>query len=90
MPALTVILDGDSAFKDVPREKLGHTTETIRIAALEGGMQSGKPSLCIGLFLPNNGGCVVGETSLALFLSAADTLKARFGDPRSTDAGGGR
>jgi hypothetical protein len=46
-------------------------------------MESGKPSVCIGVFLPNNGGCVLAETSLALFLTAADALKARFGDPRT-------
>lgn len=82
MPSIDIILDGDGAFRDVDPKHLAHTTETIRVAALAGGMQSGKPSLCIGMFLPNGGGCVIGETSLALFLSAADALKARFGDPR--------
>ena len=83
MPRLDIILEGDGAFKDVDPKKLAHTTEPIRIAALEGGMESGKPSLVIGCFLPNNGGCVIAETSLALFLSAADAFKARFGDPRT-------
>lgn len=82
MPMLSIILNGDGAFAHVPPEKLGHTTEPITVAALEGGMASGKPSICIGMFLPNDGGCVVGETSLALFLAAADAFKARFGDPR--------
>ena len=85
MPAITIILDGDGAFDDVNPEKLGHTTETIRIAALDKGMASGKPSLAIGVFLPHNGGCVIAETSLALFLTAADAFKARFGDPRLTE-----
>ena len=82
MAQLDLILNGDGAFADVPRERLAHTTEPIRVAALEGGMQSGRPSVAIGVFLPNNGGCVIAETSLALFLTAADGLKARFGDPR--------
>lgn len=82
MPRIDIILDGDGAFKDVPKEKLGHTTEPIRVVALEGGMKSGKPSVAIGVFLPHGGGCVIAETSLALFLSAADALRARFGDPR--------
>lgn len=82
MPRLDIVFDGDGAFADVAPAQLGHTTEPIRVVALEGGMESGKPSVCIGMFLPHDGGCVVGETSLALFLTAADALKARFGDPR--------
>lgn len=82
MPRLDVILDGDGAVTDVPLEKIGHTTEPIKVAALAGGMQSGKPSVAICMYLPHGGGCVIGETSLALFLTAADILKARFGDPR--------
>lgn len=82
MPSIDLILHGDGAFADVPPEKLAHTTEPLRISALEGGMESGKPSVVIGSFLPNGGGCVIAETSLALFLTAADALKARFGDPR--------
>lgn len=83
MPRMDIILDGDGAFADVPPEKFAHTTEPIRVAILNGGMQSGKPSVAIGVFLPNNGGCVMAETSLALFLSAADAFKARYGDPRT-------
>lgn len=82
MPRLDIIFKGDGAFADVPPDKLAHTTEPIRITALEGGMQSGRPSIAIGMFLPHGGGCVIGETSLALFLSAADAFKARYGDPR--------
>ena len=82
MPSIDIILDGEGAFNDVPPEKFAHTQEEIRIAGLERGMTSGKPSVAIGVFLPHGGGCVLAETSLALFLMAADALKARFGDPR--------
>lgn len=82
MPSIHLIMQDVGAFADVPAEKRAHTTEPMRITALEGGMQSGKPSVVIGMFLPHGGGCVIGETSLALFLSAADALKARYGDPR--------
>lgn len=82
MPSIQLIMQGDGAFNDVPLENLAHTLEPIRIAALTGRMESGKPSLAIGMFLPNGGGCVVGETSLALFLAAADVFKAKYGDPR--------
>jgi hypothetical protein len=83
MARLDIILDGAGMVKDVPPAKLAHTTEPLRIGGLAGGMSSGKPSVAIAVFLPNNGGCVLAETSLALFLSAADALKARYGDPHS-------
>lgn len=83
MPSIQLIMTGgDGAFADVKPEKLGHTTLPIRICVLENGMQSGLPSVSIGVFLPNDGGCVIAETSLGLFLSAADALKAKYGDPR--------
>lgn len=82
MPAITIILNGDGAFNDVPPGKIIHTLEPIRVAALANGMTSGKPSIALGVFLPNGGGCVIAETSLVLFLSAADAMKARYGDPR--------
>ena len=53
----------------------------IQVTGLEGGMQSGRPSVAIRLDL-EDGRVVLAETSLALFLSAADALKARYGDPR--------
>lgn len=85
MPALNIVFDATGMLNDVPAEKIAHTTETIRVGVLEAGMESGKPSVALGIFLPNNGGCVLAETSLALFLSAADAFRARYGDPR-TDA----
>lgn len=82
MPMMEIILHGDAAFGDVEAGKVSPTNEKIRVAVLEGGMESGDPSVAIGLFLPNNGGVILGQTSLALFLTAADAFKARFGDPR--------
>lgn len=81
MPSIDIRLIGDGAFDDVPKDKLIHNLKPLRIAGLSGGMVSGKPSVAIGVFL-DDGGCVLTETSLALFLSAADALKAKFGDPR--------
>jgi hypothetical protein len=45
-------------------------------------MVSGKPSIAIRLDL-DDGSSVVAETSLALFLMAADAFKAKYGDPRT-------
>lgn len=51
----------------------------IQIAAVEGGMQSGAPSVAIRIDLPD-GRIVVAETSLRLFQMAAAALLGRFGD----------
>lgn len=81
MISIDIRLNGDNSFADVPPTKLVESKEPLRIAGLAAGMQSGKPSVAIGTFFPD-GSCVFAQTSLALFLSAADALKARFGDPR--------
>ena len=64
-------------------EHLHHLAEDaeIQIGGLERGMASGKPSLALVFVIPG-GEVVLAETSLALFLTAADAFKARFGDPR--------
>jgi hypothetical protein len=58
-----------------------HQTSEMVISGLSDGMSSGKPSVAILIDLPGNTG-VVAETSLSLFLTAADALKAHYGDPR--------
>jgi hypothetical protein len=62
---------------------LHHVTRAISVAGLDHGMSSGKPSVAIRIDL-NDGTSVLAETSLALFLTAADGLRAKFGDPRTT------
>ncbi len=52
----------------------------VHVAGLDGGMASGAPSVAIGVRCRD--GVVVGETSLALLLTAVDALVARHGDPR--------
>ena len=61
---------------------LGNGAHPIAIAALKGGMTSGKPSVAIRLDLPD-GRTVIAETSLTLLLAAAETFRTRFGDPRT-------
>jgi hypothetical protein len=82
MPALTLKLDGDNAWPDLPNRTVHHVTGMFEIAGLAGGMESGKPSIAIRLDL-DDGSSVVAETSLALFLMAADAFKAKYGDPRT-------
>jgi uncharacterized membrane protein len=79
LPVIELDLEGDLAFKDL----VGRYSDVIhlsndaviKIAALGGGMKSGLPSLAIRLDLPD-GKVVIAETSLALFLSTADLLRA--------------
>lgn len=82
MIVLSLYLGADGMLRDVPRDKIVHTTEPVRVGVLAGGMESGKASVAFGVSLPHDGGMVLAETSLALFLSAADAFKARYGDPR--------
>lgn len=80
-PGMEVILNGDGCWSDLADKKVHHQ-HFLSVAGLEGGMKSGKPSVAIRINL-DDGSAVVVETSLALFLSAADAFKARFGDPRT-------
>jgi len=86
MQVLQVILDGEGCWPDLEEKSfqvvhLGNGAPAIQMAGLHEGMTSGKPSVSIRLDLPN-GTIVVAETSLALLLTAADALKAHYGDPR--------
>lgn len=90
MPAMTIILDGDGTaepgFKEALEAGRVHRVEDFVVAALAGGMKSGAPSVFLQVALPD-GSYVFAETSLALFLSAADAFKARHGDPRTGERG---
>lgn len=80
MVRLDVVLE-EPAFSDYSGKEIIHLTGTIRVACLEGGTVSGKPSVGLGFELPD-GKVVLAETTLALFLTAADAFKAKYGDPR--------
>lgn len=90
MPALTIVLDVESdgfpamrGLEGTDDPRLIHLGENAQIAvgALAAGMASGAPSVAFCFSLPN-GQVVIAETSMALLLTAADALKARYGDPR--------
>lgn len=91
MIAIELKLDGDGAWPDfeyiIETDRLIEAN-ALKIAALGGGMKSGNPSVSIRLDLPG-GGVALAQTSLALFLMAADALKARYGDPRMDGVGHG-
>jgi hypothetical protein len=78
---MRIILDGDNAWPDLVGKRVHHIGGggEIQVAGLEGGMQSGLPSVTIRIDLPN-GEVVLAETSMRLFLNAAKAFMARYGD----------
>jgi hypothetical protein len=90
MPLLDLHIEGEGMLNDIPLDKIINIEDTVRIGGLANGMSSGKPSVGIAAVLPD-GRAVLVQTSLQLFLMAADALKARYGDPRNAiDAGAGK
>lgn len=82
MPAIDIILDGDNAWSDLERKSIIHLQDVVwKMAALPGGMSSGKPSVALRLDLPD-GQVVVAETSLLALVTAVSAFVARHGDPR--------
>ena len=82
MLAITLRLDGDGMLDDLGDRELvhlGNDAPPLRVGALAGGMASGRTSVAFGFELPD-GRVVLAETSLRLFLAAADALRARYGD----------
>jgi hypothetical protein len=82
---LRIILDGDGAFKEFDGRI--EEAEFTHVTALEGGMASGNPSVAV-LVQTRDGRAFFAETSLRLFLTAADVFKAKYGDPREEPKGG--
>jgi hypothetical protein len=88
MLGMEIHLEGDGCWPDLPEKaaqgKLIHVSNDappFQVAALGGGMQSGGASVSFRFDLPD-GTTVLVETSLALFLMAADMFRERYGDPR--------
>lgn len=81
-PSLHVFIDGDQCWPDLDlMAPEVHNGGKISVAALPGGMSSGAPSLTIRVDT-DDGLLILAETSLALFLTAAEAFKAKYGDPR--------
>jgi hypothetical protein len=83
---LTLTSDGDGVWPDL-QERLAKPCTTgeadrLHVAGLAAGMTSGKPSVTLRLDFAD-GLSRVAQTSLALFLTAAEALRAAYGDPRA-------
>lgn len=87
MLSMDLNLHGDGAWPDLTdirnSNRLIHLNDgqTLRIAGLNAGTVSGRPSVAIRIDLPD-GRVVVAETTLALFTTAAQALQNRFGAPQ--------
>jgi hypothetical protein len=82
---LNIVLDGDGKFPQLANAK-SRPVKELTVTSLDAGMKSGDPSVAFVVELVD-GSYVFAETSLKLFLTAADALKARYGDPRQAPAG---
>ncbi len=76
MPILSIVMNAEGIAEG--RMPDHHVTTPIKIGVLEGGMESGKPSVAMLLTL-ENGETVLFETSLLLFQRAARAFAAKYG-----------
>lgn len=89
MPHLTLKLEGNGALREWAEQVTSirqAADDELVVIVLDGGMESGAPSVSLAAKLQDGSGVFL-ETSLALFLTAADAMRARFGDPRESSAG---
>jgi len=78
--ALKIIPDLEQqGFRDGEYKVVEHKGE-LAIGGMAEGTENGKPVVMIGLDMGES--VLVVQTTLALFLTAAEAFKARYGDPR--------
>lgn len=77
---LKFIEEGDNCWPELKEKiaegKVVHTTDTLHVAYLQGGMKSGKGSITLRYDLPD-GRVVLAETSAAAFLAIATAIGAK-------------
>lgn len=82
MESLRVIPDlTKTGFRDGEYSVTPYTGSVV-IGGMPKGTKAGKPVVMIAIENPETGGFTVIETTLALFLTTADGLKVKYGDPR--------
>lgn len=85
MPAMEVRFEGVSVTDQLAKDGrelidvTGPDGPPIQVVVIQGGMESGAPSVLLRIDLPD-GKSVVAETSARLFVSAGRMIKARYGD----------
>ena len=82
MESIRIIPDLEATgFRDGEYEVVEYKGSTV-IGGMEKGTEGGHPVVMIGLDVDESTVLVI-QTTLTLFLTAADTLKAKYGDPRA-------
>lgn len=87
MPSLRIDVDGDGQWIDL-KEKNNNgiiNGDLEAIAALKGGMESGRASVGFRIELPD-GNVVFCQTSMRLFLNAAKLFMIRYGQELEGEA----
>lgn len=81
MPVLTISLEGEDAFPEIKRHQrlihIGEGGQPIRVAVLDKGMASGRPSVAIRLET-HDGTVIIAETSARLFAQAGRLITAKY------------
>lgn len=75
---LSIFMDADGMLEGTNQDEIIQLEGTLKVGALEHGMQSGKPAICFGFTLPD-GRTVLAQTSMRLFHATAKAFAARFG-----------
>lgn len=83
MERLAIIVDGQGAWPDLA-DRAVLQAKQVEVAGLADGTQGGNPTVAIRADM-TDGQVAIVETTLRLFLSAADALRERYGDPRKDD-----
>jgi len=74
-------VDGDGCWPDLQERPFEHGM-LVAVAALEGGMTTGRPSVSLRVET-DDGRVVLAETSLRLLSAAVRAFTARYGDPHA-------
>lgn len=85
MPSINLTLEGDGCWPDLPEKMqqgqvidlMGNNVPPIQVAALPGGMVSGKTSVTFRFDLPD-GRILLAETSLTLLATTIRAIEARY------------
>lgn len=77
MPELKINLEGDGLLAGVPPDMVVNIETPVTITALDGGMESGRPSVAIIADLPD-GRKVFIQTSMIMFVLAANAMRAKY------------
>lgn len=82
MIPMTIIMKGDNAWPDLAGKDVIHLSNgapPLQVAVLDGGMQSGRPSVALRVDLPD-GKVVIAETTARLLCTAAKAIMAKYPD----------